>query len=314
MTSDAKIGLLLGLVFIFIIAFIINGLPTLHRNSGNNNELTTNMVSSQNGHLGLAVKEHKAQQVLQDTSPVRKNVERGGISIPATASASEDSIVSAANKPVLTGENNISPASLVDNVATEPKPETVAETSEAPAKKVPAATEENGQQIQKPKRVEAAAKNTYVVCEGDNLTAISKKLYGPTEGVKQENILRIFKANQQTLRSVDELEVGQTLVVPPLPTATTVPPKKTGNESIPPGNTLKNGKISGQEKLAATAGQKPKQNGRSYTVREGDSLWRIATEQLGNGNRYTEIVKLNPGILNDEDGLAVGMRLKIPAQ
>ena len=29
MTSDAKIGLLLGLVFIFVIAFIINGLPNL---------------------------------------------------------------------------------------------------------------------------------------------------------------------------------------------------------------------------------------------------------------------------------------------
>ena len=30
MTSDAKIGLLLGLVFIFVIAFVINGLPSLH--------------------------------------------------------------------------------------------------------------------------------------------------------------------------------------------------------------------------------------------------------------------------------------------
>ena len=29
MTSDAKIGLLLGLIFIFVIAFVINGLPSL---------------------------------------------------------------------------------------------------------------------------------------------------------------------------------------------------------------------------------------------------------------------------------------------
>ena len=36
MTSDAKIGLLLGLVFIFIIAFIINGLPGLSQDSHNN--------------------------------------------------------------------------------------------------------------------------------------------------------------------------------------------------------------------------------------------------------------------------------------
>ena len=39
MTSDAKIGLLLGLVFIFLIAFIINGLPSFNNNK-DNNELT----------------------------------------------------------------------------------------------------------------------------------------------------------------------------------------------------------------------------------------------------------------------------------
>ncbi len=58
MTSDAKIGLLLGLDFIFIIAFLINGLPNFSR-STNNNELTTNMVRSQNAGPGIAAKERK---------------------------------------------------------------------------------------------------------------------------------------------------------------------------------------------------------------------------------------------------------------
>ena len=56
MASDAKIGLLLGLVFIFIIALIINGLPSFHE-SGNNNELTTKMVHSQNSPPAIAAKE-----------------------------------------------------------------------------------------------------------------------------------------------------------------------------------------------------------------------------------------------------------------
>jgi len=43
MTSDAKIGLLLGLVFIFAIAFIINGLPRFAERGGHS-ELTTNMA------------------------------------------------------------------------------------------------------------------------------------------------------------------------------------------------------------------------------------------------------------------------------
>ena len=30
-----------------------------------------------------------------------------------------------------------------------------------------------------------------------------------------------------------------------------------------------------------------------YTVQKGDSLWKIAQEQLGSGTRYTEIMQLN---------------------
>ena len=49
-----------------------------------------------------------------------------------------------------------------------------------------------------------------------------------------------------------------------------------------------------------------------YVVKEGDSLWKIATKELGNGNRYPEIIKINSSVLKDEDNLIVGMRLKIP--
>lgn len=51
---------------------------------------------------------------------------------------------------------------------------------------------------------------------------------------------------------------------------------------------------------------------KTYTVREGDNLWQIAARQLGNGNRHTEIVKLNPA-LNDPNALQPGMTLKLPS-
>ena len=62
-------------------------------------------------------------------------------------------------------------------------------------------------------------------------------------------------------------------------------------------------------KPAATA-----KSGSVYVVKEGDSLWKIAASQLGDGNRYKDIVKLNSDILSSEDDIAVGMQLKMPAK
>src|SRR4030042_2031418 len=51
-----------------------------------------------------------------------------------------------------------------------------------------------------------------------------------------------------------------------------------------------------------------------YTVEEGDSLWEIAASQLGDGNRYKEIIKLNPNVSPDGRNLSVGTKLKIQAR
>jgi len=54
---------------------------------------------------------------------------------------------------------------------------------------------------------------------------------------------------------------------------------------------------------------------RTYTVKDGDSLWKIAASQLGNGGRFEEIAKLNADVLKGrENNLTVGMQLKIPAK
>lgn len=48
---------------------------------------------------------------------------------------------------------------------------------------------------------------------------------------------------------------------------------------------------------------------REYTVVKGDSLWAIAAKLLGNGTRYTEIVKMN-GLTSNV--IYSGQKLKIP--
>ena len=50
-----------------------------------------------------------------------------------------------------------------------------------------------------------------------------------------------------------------------------------------------------------------------YVIKEGDSLWKVAEQKLGNGLRYAEILKLNPDI-SENAPLAVGRKIKIPAK
>ncbi|MDR7254166.1 nucleoid-associated protein YgaU [Nocardioides sp. BE266] len=51
-----------------------------------------------------------------------------------------------------------------------------------------------------------------------------------------------------------------------------------------------------------------------YVVKPGESLWSIATQHLGNGSRFTEIVDLNRDLLGDKPSfLQPGWVLRIPA-
>ncbi|WP_030485701.1 LysM peptidoglycan-binding domain-containing protein [Nocardioides aequoreus] len=50
-----------------------------------------------------------------------------------------------------------------------------------------------------------------------------------------------------------------------------------------------------------------------YTVKRGDSLWKIAEERLGDGTRYVELVALNQAVLDGRpDFLLPGTVLKVP--
>ncbi len=293
MTSDAKVGLLLGLVFIFVIAFVINGLPSF-RNATNSNELTTNMVSSQNDTLGIGTMERKVQEgfdwtgqaiedPVQELRPPAENKEKvrfimqmpDDIAVLADASSEKTPVrielsATEAAKPVV------------------PEPVTPKRT-----------------EIKRPASAKPAALKVYVVKDGDNLAEIAKKCYGSEEGNKRENIVRIFEANRKLLKSIDEIAVGQKLVVPALKA-----PGK--SKSAFPDSMFETAKSIGRKYLST---DKPKaEQGRQYVVQEDDNLWRIAAEQLGDGSRYKEISKLNEGVLEDDESLSIGMSLTMPAR
>lgn len=49
-----------------------------------------------------------------------------------------------------------------------------------------------------------------------------------------------------------------------------------------------------------------------HTVNQGDSLWNIARDMLGDGQRFREIIDLNPGLRRFPDRLQPGQILKMP--
>jgi len=51
---------------------------------------------------------------------------------------------------------------------------------------------------------------------------------------------------------------------------------------------------------------------RTYTVVSGDTLWRIAERQYGNGSHYMKIFEANTDVLEHPDRIYPGQKLRIP--
>ena len=304
MTSDAKIGLLLGLVFIVVIAFIINGLPSFHSDKDSNG-LTTRMAGLQNGPPGLGAKERKAQETLnladsakeppaEQTQPLAANTGdvRSIAPLPTGESVVRDILVGKdSSLPPVVQQSDQTKTTVLGPIAAEK-------------------TDVNKLGSVKSDSIKPGWPKSHIVSAGDSLATIAKKFYGEQEGNRKVNITRIFEANKNVLKSPEQIYVGQKLVIPAL-----VSPADTGKPaSAFSSSVFEKVKSIGQRHIAAED-VKPKQSGSSeYVVREGDNLWRIAAQNLGDGNRYKEISKLNTDILKDEDTLVIGMRLKLPAR
>jgi nucleoid-associated protein YgaU len=51
---------------------------------------------------------------------------------------------------------------------------------------------------------------------------------------------------------------------------------------------------------------------RTYVIQRGDNLWQIAKRELGDGQRWKEILAANPGL--NEKSLPIGRKIVLPAK
>lgn len=131
------------------------------------------------------------------------------------------------------------------------------------------------------------AVETHKVQTGDSLTSLAQTYYGDTKYAK------ILADANPKLADPNRLKVGTLINIPPLPT---------NADALLAGTT------------GAKAAEKVDASGkRTYTVKSGDSFYSIAKSQLGNPNRWKELLALNSSVVNgDPTSLQPGQRLVLP--
>jgi hypothetical protein len=117
-----------------------------------------------------------------------------------------------------------------------------------------------------------------------------------------ENSIHSFQNNSILPASSDENSLQQSLVIPKL-SETELDKVIWG---VFPSSMFEKVESIGKRHISTES------KGRHYVVKEGDSLWSIAAERLGDGSRYKEISKLNTDVLKNDHDLTIGMRLSLP--
>ena len=129
---------------------------------------------------------------------------------------------------------------------------------------------------------------------------------GDANEVNKANNVRIFQDNREMLKSSQEINLGQSLIVPKLLAAEL---DKINIWGIFPNSMFEVVESIGKRHFPA---DNEAMQSKRYIVREGDTLWNIAAERLGNGSRYKEISNLNANVLKNENDLTIGMQLSLP--
>ncbi|WP_428937701.1 LysM peptidoglycan-binding domain-containing protein [Fontivita pretiosa] len=133
----------------------------------------------------------------------------------------------------------------------------------------------------------------YVAEPGDSVSKMASKFLGANTRANRDAIIRLNPSLQQ---DPNKVIAGRTYQIPTNVAAPTSPAAPTAATAPPPNQQL------------ASAGEY------WYIVKENDSLWKIASEQLGNPAAVTAIKELNKETLKGSDVVHPNMRLRLPAR
>jgi nucleoid-associated protein YgaU len=298
MTRETKIGLLVGLAFIIVIGILLSD----HLTS------TTEPASAALGVVGANSREGLTT-IGRPSVPV--TVEPPPAVVPRTPVVTVEEIREPANvnaviklAPITPygqqpAAQAIAPVPPVSPVAKNDPLAQLAQKLPADLELIdqapPAAVPATGTIITNTQPTEGFTE--YTVKEGDSLGRIASRLMGSSNKANQDAIV---KANPSMKGDPNRIIVGRNYRIPivGVVVASTAAPAATA--TVEP-------KKPAETKTADT-------NTYWYKVKENDNLWKIASDQLGNGNAWTAIKELNKDVLKGGESLHPNMRLRLPAK
>ncbi|HWL92206.1 MAG TPA: LysM peptidoglycan-binding domain-containing protein [Phycisphaerae bacterium] len=144
---------------------------------------------------------------------------------------------------------------------------------------------------------------THTIASGDTLSSISETYY---QSSRQTD--RIAKANPAL--DPRRLKIGDVITIP-APDAS-VPASASLATSGYPGSTIRTvpAALPARQPVSVPSAAR---SSRLYTVRQGDTLYSIASRMLGDSKRWKALFEANRGVLkNDPKRLKIGMELTLP--
>jgi LysM repeat protein len=320
MTRETKIGLLVGLSFIIVVGILLSdhiadsNRPPQALLSDVGNNVRNSVAIPQPAIAQPAAAPGTVANVSGPSTPVPTHEELHQTAAPAQTAAPTDNVVV-----------GIGPGESVKNL-TQPTP-VVAQAPAANQTTMPLAaidqpvdnssTPDNSA-VTPIKLTDSAPASDkilkqYKVEKGDTLGKIAKHFYGTSSHAA---VAAILAANPQLKGNAARLAIGKTYAIPEFdkapasPTAHAEPSHS--DVALVDTNTMAI-KPTTRPSALASIKSRVRSPGGTYTVKSGDTLWKIAVAQLGSARQLKQIEELNPGALHHGQ-LKIGTVLKMPAK